>query len=154
MPETTPETKSQPESTPMSEAPLIEHPTHSLDDMGNILRAKDSMRDLWAFVPSENQLFHWTGQCWSEDHGKRKMLKAAVKAVEESLLDECDEIEKLAEHYEDRLETAGFYFPEAKANAMKRTMRNLWSRMPLTRADVQMLHGVLRQMVLWKERGE
>lgn len=64
------------------------------------------------------------------------------------------EIEKLAEHYEGRLETAGFYFPEAKANAMKRTMRNLWSRMPLTRADVQMLHGVLRQMVRWKERGE
>jgi len=64
------------------------------------------------------------------------------------------EIEKLAEHYEDRLETAGFYFPEAKAVPMKRTMRNLWSRMPLTRADVQMLHGVLRQMVRWKERGE
>jgi len=28
----------------------------------------------------------------------------------------------------------------------------LWSRMPLTRADVQMLHGVMRQMVRWKER--
>jgi len=25
--------------------------------------------------------------------------------------------------------------------------------MPLTRADAQMLHGVLRQMVRWKERG-
>ncbi|MGI9394830.1 MAG: RNA methyltransferase [Boseongicola sp.] len=64
------------------------------------------------------------------------------------------EIEKLAEHYEDRLDTAGFYFPEAKAETMKRTMRNLWSRMPLTRADVQLLHGVLRQMVRWKERGD
>jgi tRNA/rRNA methyltransferase len=28
----------------------------------------------------------------------------------------------------------------------------LWSRMPLTRADVQILHGILRQMVRWKER--
>ena len=64
------------------------------------------------------------------------------------------EIDKLAEHYEDCLDTAGFYFPEAKAETMKRTMRNLWSRMPLTRADVQLLHGVLRQMVRWKERGE
>ncbi|MEM6385695.1 MAG: RNA methyltransferase [Pseudomonadota bacterium] len=63
------------------------------------------------------------------------------------------EIEKLAEHYEDRLETAGFFFPEEKAAGMKIVLRNLWSRMPLTRADVQMLHGVLRQMVRWKERG-
>jgi tRNA/rRNA methyltransferase len=30
----------------------------------------------------------------------------------------------------------------------------MWSRMRLTRADVQMLHGVMRQMVRWKERGE
>ncbi len=64
------------------------------------------------------------------------------------------EIEKLAEHYEDRLETAGFFFPPEKADGMKTVLRNLWSRMPLTRADVQMLHGILRQMVRWKERGE
>jgi tRNA/rRNA methyltransferase len=25
--------------------------------------------------------------------------------------------------------------------------------MPLTKADVQMLHGTMRQMVRWKERG-
>ena len=36
---------------------------------------------------------------------------------------------------------------------MKINLRNLWSRMPLTRTDVQVLHGVLRQMVRWKERG-
>jgi len=63
------------------------------------------------------------------------------------------EIEKLAEHYEDRLGEAGFFFPDHKAESMKVNLRNLWSRMPLTRADVQMLHGVLRQMVRWKERG-
>jgi tRNA/rRNA methyltransferase len=63
------------------------------------------------------------------------------------------EIEKLAEHYEDRLGEAGFFFPDHKAESMKTNLRNLWSRMPLTRADVQMLHGVLRQMVRWKERG-
>jgi len=64
------------------------------------------------------------------------------------------EIEKLADHYEDRLEAAGFFFPEHKAEGMRRNLRNLWSRMPLTRADVQVFHGMLRQMVRWKERGE
>ncbi|WP_411891913.1 RNA methyltransferase [Yoonia sp. SDW83-1] len=62
------------------------------------------------------------------------------------------EIEKLADHYEKRLDQAGFFFPDHKAANMKINMRNLWSRMPLTRADVQMLHGIMRQMVRWKER--
>lgn len=64
------------------------------------------------------------------------------------------EIEKLAQHYESRLDQAGFFFPATKAESMKVNLRNLWSRMPLTGADVQMLHGILRQMVRWKERGE
>jgi len=63
------------------------------------------------------------------------------------------EVDKLAQHYEERLQEAGFFFPEAKAEGMKINLRNLWSRMRLTRADVQMLHGVMRQMVRWKERG-
>jgi len=64
------------------------------------------------------------------------------------------EVEKLAQHFEQRLDKAGFFFPETKAISMKTNLRNLWSRMPLTGADVQMLHGVMRQMVRWKERGE
>jgi len=63
------------------------------------------------------------------------------------------EMEALATHYEDRMTDAGFFYPEHKAPSMKINLRNLWSRMPLTRADVQMLHGVMRQMVRWKERG-
>lgn len=63
------------------------------------------------------------------------------------------EVEKLAAHYEERLEEAGFFFPEHKAENMKTNLRNMWSRMPMTRADVQMLHGVMRQMVRWKARG-
>ena len=63
------------------------------------------------------------------------------------------EIDKLAEQYEAQLHEAGFFFPEHKADGMKRNLRNLWSRMPLTRADVQILHGILRQMVRWKTRG-
>ena len=60
------------------------------------------------------------------------------------------EMDHLARHYEDRLDEAGFFFPPEKAPSMKLTLRNLWSRMPLTRADVQMLHGMMRQMVRWK----
>jgi len=64
------------------------------------------------------------------------------------------EVEKLAQHFEQRLDTAGFFFPKTKAESMKINLRNLWSRMPLTGADVQMLHGMMRQMVRWKERGD
>ncbi|MGR3759364.1 RNA methyltransferase [Roseobacteraceae bacterium NS-SX3] len=64
------------------------------------------------------------------------------------------EVEKLVEHYEGRLTEAGFFYPPEKAEGMRVVFRNLFSRMRLTRADVQMLHGVMRQMVRWKERGE
>ncbi|WP_281256714.1 RNA methyltransferase [Actibacterium ureilyticum] len=64
------------------------------------------------------------------------------------------EIEKLGDHFEERLDVAGFFFPQTKAEGMKLNLRNMWSRMPLTRADVQILHGMLRQMVRWKERGD
>jgi tRNA/rRNA methyltransferase len=64
------------------------------------------------------------------------------------------EVEALARHYEERLEEAGFFFPADKAPSMKTNLRNLWSRMRLTRADVQVLHGILRQIVRWKERGQ
>lgn len=85
-------------------------------------------------------------------------LRATGDGVQTAQIAEAEpasqvEIEALARHYEDRLETAGFFFPETKAPGMKINLRSLWSRMPLTRADVQMLHGVLRQMVRWKERG-
>ncbi len=63
------------------------------------------------------------------------------------------EVEKLTEHYEQRLDDAGFFFPQTKAESMKTNLRNMWSRFPMTRSDVQMLHGMLRQMVRWKERG-
>lgn len=62
------------------------------------------------------------------------------------------EMDALARHYEDRLDQAGFFFPPTKAPGMKQNLRNLWSRMPLTRSDVQTLHGIMRQMVRWKER--
>ncbi|SLN15144.1 RNA methyltransferase [Pseudooctadecabacter jejudonensis] len=62
------------------------------------------------------------------------------------------DIEALARHYEDRLEEAGFFYPDHKAENMKVNLRNLWARMPLTRADVQMLHGALRQLLRGKTK--
>lgn len=56
------------------------------------------------------------------------------------------EIEKLAEHFEERLELAGFFYPEAKAPGMKVSLRNMWSRLPLTQAEVRTFHGMLRQI--------
>ena len=64
------------------------------------------------------------------------------------------EVEHLANHYEERLDEMGFFFPEHKSQSMRLNLRNFWSRMPMTRADVQMLHGMMRQMIRWKGRGD
>lgn len=64
------------------------------------------------------------------------------------------EIEKLGDHFEQRLDDAGFFFPEAKAESMRLNLRNLWNRLPITVSDVQIFHGMMRQMVRWKERGD
>jgi tRNA/rRNA methyltransferase len=59
------------------------------------------------------------------------------------------EIEKLGDHYEERLAAAGFFYPEPKVEGMKLSLRNMWGRLNLTRAEVQTFHGILRQ-VAWK----
>ncbi len=67
------------------------------------------------------------------------------------------EIEKLGDHFEKRLDEAGFFFPATKADGMKQNLRNMWARLPLTRADVQTMHGMLRQLVRYyegKNKGE
>ena len=59
---------------------------------------------------------------------------------------EAIEIEKLGDHFEEKLEAAGFFFPPTKVAGMKRNIRNMLARLALTRADVQTFHGILRQM--------
>ncbi len=56
------------------------------------------------------------------------------------------EVEALANHFEERLDAVGYFFPETKAAGMKLVLRNMWTRLALTRADVQMFHGMLRQI--------
>ncbi len=57
------------------------------------------------------------------------------------------EVARLGDHFEAVLDEAGFFFPPARAAGMKLNLRNLWSRLPLTRADVQTFHGMLRQIL-------
>lgn len=86
-----------------------------------------------------------TGYEWSREtlppqpapHGRRPDAEAPATRIE---------IEKLADHWEERLQETGFFFPAEKAPAMKLTLRNLWSRLPLTRADSRIFHGMLRQL--------
>jgi tRNA/rRNA methyltransferase len=61
------------------------------------------------------------------------------------------EVEKLGDHFEARLQDASFFFPPDKADGMKLNLRNMWSRLNLTRAEVQTFHGMLRQ-IAWKLR--
>lgn len=63
------------------------------------------------------------------------------------------EIDALAAHYEARLEEAGFFYPPPKAPGMKLNLRNMWARLDLTRADAQMLHGALRQLLRSRDAG-
>ena len=56
------------------------------------------------------------------------------------------EIAHLRRHFEERLETAGFFFPPEKADHLRLNLRALLGRLPLTRGDVQLLHGILRQL--------
>jgi tRNA/rRNA methyltransferase len=58
------------------------------------------------------------------------------------------DLERLAAHWEERLEAAGFFFPPDKVAHMKGSLRNMWGRLPLTRAEVQTFHGILKQIAL------
>lgn len=61
------------------------------------------------------------------------------------------EVAQLTHHFEELLEEANFFELEHKTRSMKANIRNLWSRMPLTHADVQLFHGMLRKLVRGRE---
>lgn len=64
-----------------------------------------------------------------------------------------EEVTRLGDHFEEKLEAAGFFFPPHKAAHMKLNLRNMLARLPLTLADVQTFHGTLRQLARWKDKG-
>jgi tRNA/rRNA methyltransferase len=63
------------------------------------------------------------------------------------------EVQRLADHFEERLGAAGFFFPQTKAANMQLNLRNMWARLGLTQAEVQTFHGMLRQ-IAWKLKGQ
>jgi tRNA/rRNA methyltransferase len=66
-----------------------------------------------------------------------------------------EEIARLGDHFEERLDAAGFFFPATKADGMRLNLRNMWARLGLTRAEVQTFHGMLRQIAYkLRQQGE
>jgi tRNA/rRNA methyltransferase len=57
-----------------------------------------------------------------------------------------EEVQRLADHFEERLEEVGFFFPPEKAPGMKISLRNMWARLNLSQAEVRTFHGMLRQI--------
>ena len=57
------------------------------------------------------------------------------------------ELEKLGDHFEEKLEAANFFHPPEKAPYMKMNLRNMLGRWGMTRSEAQTLHGILRQLV-------
>ena len=63
------------------------------------------------------------------------------------------EVQRLGDHFEERLTAAGFFFPDTKAPTMRQNLRNMWARLGLTQAEVQTFHGMLRQ-IAWRLKGQ
>ena len=82
-------------------------------------------------------------------------VPAVVREMARTELANREEVDRLADHFEERLEAAGFFFPPTKVEGMKINLRNMWGRLALTRAEVQTFHGMLKQ-IAWrlKKQGE
>jgi tRNA/rRNA methyltransferase len=80
---------------------------------------------------------------------------ASVMELARTEIASREDVGRLADHFEERLDAAGFFFPATKAEGMKANLRNMWGRLGLTRAEVQTFHGMLRQ-IAWtlKSKGE
>jgi tRNA/rRNA methyltransferase len=86
------------------------------------------------------------GYEWVRQEGP---AEPAVLELARTDLASREEVGRLGDHFEERLDAAGFFFPETKAAGMKANLRNMWGRLGLTRAEVQTFHGMLRQ-IAWK----
>jgi tRNA/rRNA methyltransferase len=56
------------------------------------------------------------------------------------------EVQRLGDHFEQKLDASGFFHPPEKAPGMRRNLRAMLARWGMTRAEVQTLHGALRQL--------
>ena len=65
-------------------------------------------------------------------------------AVSKSPLAEAGEVQAFLRHLQNRLDDVGFFFPESKRISMIENLQNMFSRLPLTDADVKSLHGIIK----------
>jgi len=88
--------------------------------------------------------------------GRQKAeVPAEVMAMGRTDFATREEVARLGDHFEERLDTAGFFFPPTKAAGMRLNLRNMWARLGLTRAEVQTFHGMLRQIAYkLRQQGE
>lgn len=73
-------------------------------------------------------------------------IPAEVMALAGSKPATAIEMQKLTEHMEQRLDLTGFFWPEHKAESMRLNLRNMMSRMPMTEADIRIMHGIIRAL--------
>lgn len=79
---------------------------------------------------------------WGRQGGDMRVAEAGMDEDDAAT---AGEIDRLGAHFEERLDQAGFFFPADKGPHMRMNLRNMLSRLPLTRGDVQTFHGMLRQ---------
>lgn len=86
---------------------------------------------------------------------RRQKTEAApeVTAMAKTRFANGIEVEKLVERYETALNGVNFFWPEHKAEGMRRNLRNMFARLPLTMADVQTLHGIMRAITRRRDGG-
>jgi tRNA/rRNA methyltransferase len=87
------------------------------------------------------------GYEWARQEGLPLTAEGGAAAT----LATAEEVARLGDHLETDLDRAGFFFPQDKGPRMKLGLRNMLARWGLTRAEVQTLHGVLRQLD-WRGR--
>ena len=78
------------------------------------------------------------------DEGLDALVAAAPEA--EAALATGEERDRLGDRFDTVLGAAGYFFPPDKAPGMRQVLRAMLARLALTRGDVQLLHGALRQL--------
>ena len=80
---------------------------------------------------------------WRRQHDDTPAEVQATGRSEPAL---AGEVDRMLDHLEGELATAGFFFPEHKRPSMVANLRNLFHRAPLTDQDVRTLWGVVRAL--------
>ena len=57
-----------------------------------------------------------------------------------------NEVQKLVDRSEEALQARNFFWPKNKSESMLLSFRNMFSRLKLTKMDVQILHGIFKAM--------